>query len=222
MHPFTSLTLWALAACSTLLLPAGVPLSLYSAATFVGLLCMKPTRSRAKYVLWLMIPLGLGLWLVHGGWLTEWISGQPRTPERWADAVTLWLRILAIVSTSQMWMQYVPVARFMRALFASRLPPGVAYLFAGPLLVVEQLKHQLAIIHEAQRARGVPLDESWYQRLRAMPALIVPLTHNALNDLAVRGAALDMRGFRLHRTRTTLWAPPDSTGPLRYGGSDGS
>lgn len=211
MHPFTSLTLWALAACSTLLLPAGVPLSLYSAATFVGLLCMKATRSRAKYVLWLMIPLGLGLWLVHGGWLTEWISGQPRTPERWVDAVALWLRILAIVSTSQMWMQYVPVARFMRALFASRLPPGVAYLFAGPLLVVEQLKHQLAIIHEAQRARGVPLDESWYQRLRAMPALIVPLTHNALNDLAVRGAALDMRGFRLHRTRTTLWAPPDST-----------
>lgn len=64
------------------------------------------------------------------------------------------------MSTSQMWMQYVPVARFMRALFASRLPPGVAYLFAGPLLVVEQLKHQLAIIHEAQRARGVPLDES--------------------------------------------------------------
>lgn len=115
------------------------------------------------------------------------------------------------MSTSQMWMQYVPVARFMRALFASRSPPCVAYLFAGPLLVVEQLKHQLAIIHEAQRARGVPLDESRYQRLRAMPALIVPLTHNALNDLAVRGAALDMRGFRLHRTRTTLWAPPDST-----------
>ncbi|CAD7559679.1 Transmembrane component STY3231 of energizing module of queuosine-regulated ECF transporter [Citrobacter europaeus] len=210
MHPFTSLTLWALAACSTLLLPTGAPLSLYSAATFASLLCMKATRSRAKYVLWLMIPLGLGLWLVHGGWLTEWLSGQPRTPERWADAITLWLRILAIVSTSQIWMQYVPVSRFIRALFASRLPPGVAYLFAGPLLVVEQFKRQLAIIHEAQRARGVPLDESWYQRLRAMPALIVPLTHNALNDLAVRGAALDMRGFRLHHSRTTLWAPPDS------------
>ncbi|MGS0639888.1 energy-coupling factor transporter transmembrane component T, partial [Citrobacter sp. VF227] len=146
-----------------------------------------------KYVLWLMIPVGLGLWLVHGGWLTEWFSRQPRTPERWANAVTLWLRILAIVSTSQIWMQYVPVSRFMRALFASRLPPGVAYLFAGPLLVVEQLKRQLAIIHEAHRARGVPLDESWYQRLSAMPALIVPLTHNALNDLAVRGAGLDMR-----------------------------
>lgn len=59
-------------------------------------------------------------------------------------------------------------------------------------------------------ARGVPLDEGWYQRLRAMPALIVPLTQNALNDLTIRGAALDMRGFRLHRARTTLWAPKDS------------
>jgi energy-coupling factor transport system permease protein len=103
-------------------------------------------------------PFRVGLWLVHGGWFTEWISGQ-RANLNWADAVTLWLRILAIVSTSQMWMQYVPVARFMRALFASACRRR-CYLFAGPLLVVEQLKRQLAIIHEAQRARGVPLDES--------------------------------------------------------------
>lgn len=211
MHPFTSLTLWALAACSTLLLPTDVILPLYSGAAFLCLAGVKATRQRAKYVAWLMLSLGFGLWLVHGGWLSEWISGKPRDPQRWAQAITLWLRILAIVSTSQLWMQYVPVRQFIRALFASRLPPGVAYLFAGPLLVVEQLRQQLSIIHEAQRARGVPLDEGWYQRLRAMPALIVPLTHNALNDLAVRGAALDMRAFRLHRRRTTLWAPKDST-----------
>lgn len=88
--------------------------------------------------------------------------------------------------------------------------PGIAYLFAGPLLVVEQLKRQLTIVYEAQRARGVPLDEGWYQRLRAMPALIVPLTQNALNDLTIRGAAFGYAGFRLHRARTTLWAPKDS------------
>ncbi len=210
MHPFTSLTLWALAACSTLLLPARTILPLYSLATFLCLLMLKPTRRRAKYVALLMIPLGMGLWLVHGGTLVAWFGGQPRDPQRWEHAITLWLRILAIVSTAQLWMAFVPVQRFIRALFASRLPPGVAYLFAGPLLVVEQLKRQLTIIHEAQRARGVPLDEAWYQRLAAIPALIIPLTHNALNDLAVRGAALDMRGFRLHRTRTTLWAPQDS------------
>ncbi|HDI6195146.1 TPA: energy-coupling factor transporter transmembrane protein EcfT, partial [Escherichia coli] len=161
MHPFTSLTLWALAACTTLILPAQTILPIYSAATFFCLIALKATRRRAKYVVWLMFSLGAGLWLVHGGWLPEWLSGTPRSPERWSHAITLWLRILAIVSTSQLWMQYVPVQCFIRALFASRLPPGVAYLFAGPLLVVEQLKRQLAIIHEAQRARGVPLDEGW-------------------------------------------------------------
>ncbi|WP_312948447.1 energy-coupling factor transporter transmembrane component T [Superficieibacter sp.] len=219
MHPFTSLTLWALAACTTLLMPAGNLLMFYSAATFLALLLLPATRRRARYVAWLMFSLGAGLWLVHGGWVTAWIGGQPRDPQRWAHAITLWLRILAIVSTSQLWMQYVPVRQFIRALFASRLPPGMAYLFAGPLLVVEQLKQQLATIYEAQRARGVPLDGRWYQRLKAIPALIVPLTHNALNDLAVRGAALDMRAFRLHPRRTTLWAPRDPLWQrlLRYG-----
>lgn len=218
MHPFTSLTLWAWAACATLVLPSGATLATYSVGAFFSLLLFRATRSRARYVAWLMFSLGAGLWLVHGGWLTEWISGQPRDPARWSHAVTLWLRILAIVSTSQLWMGFVPARQFTRALFASRLPPGIAYVFAGPLLVVEQLKRQLASIHEAQRARGVPLDGHWYQRVRAIPALIVPLTHSALNDLAVRGAALDMRGFRLHAKRTTLWAPKDSAlqGVCRY------
>ena len=105
MHPFTSLTLWALAACTTLILPTQTILPVYSAATFFCLIAPKATRRRAKYVVWLMFSLGAGLWLVHGGWLTEWLSGTPRSPERWAHAITLWLRILAIVSTSQLWMQ---------------------------------------------------------------------------------------------------------------------
>lgn len=210
MHPFTSLTLWALAACTTLLLPAGAVLTGYSVATFLGLLLFRATRRRFGYVAWLLISLGAGLWLIHGGWFTAWLSGQPRDPGRWMHAITLWLRIMAIVSTAQFWIQCVPIRQFIRALFASRLPPGLAYLFAGPLLVIEQLKQQLATIHEAQRARGVPLDGRWYQRLRAIPALVLPLTHSALNNLAVRGTALDMRAFRLHSRRTTLWAPQDS------------
>ncbi len=147
MHPFTSLTLWALAACTTLILPAQTILPIYSAATFFCLIALKATRRRAKYVVWLMFSLGAGLWLVHGGWLTEWRAA--RRVRRSVGRMLLRSGCgFAIVSTSQLWMQYVPVQCFIRALFASRLPPGVAYLFAGPLLVVEQLKRQLAIIHE--------------------------------------------------------------------------
>jgi len=109
MHPFTSLTLWGLAAFSTLLIPAGTPLTAWSAAAFASLLIFRATRRRARYVGWLMLSLGAGLWLVHGGWLAEWLSGQPRDPQRWMQAITLWLRILAIVSTAQLWMHCVPV-----------------------------------------------------------------------------------------------------------------
>nr|WP_318383974.1 energy-coupling factor transporter transmembrane component T [uncultured Enterobacter sp.] len=210
MHPFTSLALWGVVACSALLMPAGLVLTTLSTTAFAALLLCRQTRKRARYVAWLLFSLGVGMWLVHGGWLVFWLSGQPRDPADWHRAVVLWQRILTVVSTAQLWMAYVPLRQFIRALFASRLPPGLAWLLSGPLLIVEQLKQRLASIHEAQRARGVPLDGRWYQRVRAIPALIVPLTHGALNDVAVRGAALDMRAFRLHRTRTTLWAPVDS------------
>ncbi|MDU7819052.1 MAG: energy-coupling factor transporter transmembrane protein EcfT, partial [Klebsiella sp.] len=53
MHPFTSLTLWALAAATTLLLPAETALPAYSAAAFLSLLLFRATRRRAKYVAWL-------------------------------------------------------------------------------------------------------------------------------------------------------------------------
>ncbi|STR43902.1 transmembrane component of energizing module of queuosine-regulated ECF transporter [Klebsiella michiganensis] len=83
MHPFTSLTLWALAAATTLLLPAETALPIYSAAAFLSLLLFRATRRRAKYVAWLLFSLGIGLWLVHGGWFTQWLSGHPRDPQRW-------------------------------------------------------------------------------------------------------------------------------------------
>ncbi len=158
---------------------------------------------------WLM--LSLGFWAMAGTWrlANGMDSGRPRDPQRCYMPLRYGYAPAAIVSTSQLWMRYVPVQRFIRALFASRLPPGIAYLFAGPLLVVEQLKRQLTIVREASARAATPLDEGWYQRLRAMPALIVPLTQNALNDLTIRGAALDARGFRLHRARTRMWAPKE-------------
>lgn len=63
MHPFTSLTLWALAAATTLLLPAETALPIYSAAAFLNLLLFRATRRRAKYV---AAPLLAGHWPVAG------------------------------------------------------------------------------------------------------------------------------------------------------------
>ncbi|MFC0229554.1 energy-coupling factor transporter transmembrane component T family protein [Serratia aquatilis] len=210
MHPFTSLTIWLLLATSSLLMPFGYLLFGYSLASFLLLILMKSTRHRWRYVVWIMLPMAGGLWLVHSGWLSWWLRGEMPDSSELQNAAALWLRLLALLCSGQIWLQYVPPQRIIRALFASRLPPGLAYLLAGPLLIAEQLRSQLSAIYEAQLARGVPLDGAWYQRLRYVPALVIPLTHGALNDLTARSTALDMRAFRLHPKRTTLWAPIDT------------
>ncbi|WP_159567252.1 energy-coupling factor transporter transmembrane component T [Budvicia diplopodorum] len=219
MHPFTSLMLWGWFALSGLLLPLGNVLLCYSFGIFLLLLLLPDTRWRWRYVAWFMLPMAIGLWLVHGGWLAFWLRGAPIEQNSMPMAIALWLKLLAIISSAQIWLQKVSTRRFVRALFSSRLPISFAYVLAGPLLIVEQLRLQLSVIKDAQLARGIPLDGAWHQRLRALPALLMPLITNALNELAIRGAALDMRAFRLHRHRTTLWAPTDSRRQkvIRYG-----
>lgn len=210
MHPFTSLTLWFWFSASTLMLPLGWGLVIVAFATLAAVILRSASFHRWKFIAGIMLPMAIGLWLIHGGWLSELLTGSPPQALQQQKAMALWLRLLAIISASQLWLQYVPTERFIRALFASRLPASFAYVLAGPLLLVEQLRQQLATIREAQLARGVPLDGHFWQRLTTLPALLLPLASQALSELTVRGAALDMRGFRYTRHRTTLNKPADS------------
>lgn len=210
MHPFTSLTLWFWLSFTVILLPFGWPLLIINALVLLLLIAWKAARYRWRFVAWIMLPMALGLWLIQSGWLSYWITGTFPAISQQEKALTLWLRLLAIVSSAQLWLQYVPTENFIRALLASRLPISFSYLLAGPLLFVEQLQRQLISIKEAQLARGVALDGHVWQKLISLPALLLPLVTQTLNDLAIRGAALDMRSFRLVPHRTTLNAPKDS------------
>ncbi|MEQ4922104.1 energy-coupling factor transporter transmembrane component T [Proteus hauseri] len=218
MHPFTSLALWFWLSASVIFLPLDLPLFFISSGVFIGLLIWKASRWRWRFVAWLMLPMAMGLWLVHSGWLAYWITNAPLDTSKQPAAIALWLRLLAIISGAQLWLQYSSTEQFIKALFASRLPVSFSYLLAGPLLLVEQLRQQLQNIKEAQLARGVPLDGNFYQRLSALPALFLPLISHTLSDLAIRGAALDMRGFRIIAKRTTVAPPTDSSlqAILRY------
>ncbi len=149
--------------------------------------------------------------LVNSWWLaSSAINRSHIKNSRPEFALALWFKLLTIISASQLWLQYVPTERFIRALFASRLPASFAYLLAGPLLP-EQFRQQLNTIREAQLARGVPLDGRFWQRVISLPALLFPLASNTLSELSIRGAALDMRGFRYCAKRTTLNPPKDSS-----------
>ena len=75
---------------------------------------------------------------------------------------------------------------------------------AGPLLLKEQLKQQLAAIKEAQSASGVSFDGTLIQRLKTIVPLLSPLLLQSLNDLTTRSSALDARAFRRYPHRTVL------------------
>ncbi|EJF7711405.1 MULTISPECIES: energy-coupling factor transporter transmembrane component T [Providencia] len=219
MHPFTSLTIWFWLSVSSLFLPLNWLLIVLGCSIFAALLFWRPARHRWRIVAWIMLPMAAGLWLIHGGWLAQQLTGDALKNSRPEFALALWFKLLTIISASQLWLQYVPTERFIRALFASRLPASFAYLLAGPLLLAEQFRQQLNTIREAQLARGVPLDGRFWQRVTSLPALLFPLASNTLSDLSIRGAALDMRGFRYCAKRTTLNPPTDSSfqALLRYG-----
>ncbi|MBN6345112.1 energy-coupling factor transporter transmembrane protein EcfT, partial [Escherichia coli] len=103
MHPFTSLALWLWLSASVLFLSLSLPLLIISSGTFIGVLLWKASRWRWRFIVWLMLPMAIGLWLVHSGWLAYWLTGEPLDTRKQTMAITLWLRLLAIISSAQLW-----------------------------------------------------------------------------------------------------------------------
>lgn len=177
------------------------------AAIPVGVLSLKMAgRKRLKAVAYLMLPLGLGFWLIHGGVFASLVGGTATAVSgRGIWALGLWLRILSIVAASQVWMEYVPAPVLVRELLSSSLPVGLTFLLVSPFLLAEQMKTRLAQIQEAQLARGIPIHGTLLERASSLTAVIFPLVLGLLNDLPARCTALDMKAFKLYPYRNSLY-----------------
>lgn len=216
MHPFTGLAL--MLPVSLLALRLANPNSLLAllALPLVLLLWQPQGVKRLRQWSAVLLPLALGLLLVHGRWMDGlpgiWggdvlgITTDSRV-ESLSAAARLWLRVAIVLACALLWLSTTTPDRLMRALFASRLPAGAVYLLASPLLLVEQLKARLAAVAQAQAARGVDVHAAWFKRWRSVLALTVPLVVWTLSDVGERAAALDSRAFRSRAQRTTLDAP---------------
>lgn len=210
LHPFTALTFWAIIALQALLLPLGLPLILLASILVMCLILWKAARHRIRYIFWIMLPMALGIILVHGNILQSWM-GNATTSQSYHHAMTIWWRLLVILSAAQLWMQYTPTIAMVQALFASRLPIGISYLLASPLLLMQQLSSHIQLIKDAQLTRGVRLDGNLIQRSKALTAMVFPLINLTFANLSIKIAALESKGFRYQTKRTNLWAPKDSS-----------
>ena len=197
----------AAALIPALLLPAYPYVTVIAFAALVFLLTRKDAAKRLKFIAVMMLPLAAGMWLVHSGVLTAYLSGRKVAPDYGAAAI--WLRILAVVCCAQAWMSAVPTEDFIRYIFSSGMSPKIGFLTASPLLLAEQIKERLTQIEEAQLARGVDVHGPFMERTRALLAVLLPLVLGLLSDLPARSMMLDIKGFGLIKKRSSIYRNDD-------------
>ncbi|PZO74105.1 MAG: hypothetical protein DI629_18735 [Mesorhizobium amorphae] len=162
------------------------------------------------------LPFSLAVFVFHGlvldrpDFRPSALSLLAYSPTGLAYAALVGGRVALMLSASLLFVSTTHPADLLRALDVARLPPGVSFLLASPLLLLEQFSTRASAIRDAQQARGLAVDGSFSKRLRALRVLVVPLVTLALADAHERSGALSARGFRALPFRTVAHPPPDS------------
>ena len=212
-NPFTKLVclLWIISAASVLPTAGTVAMTCAEVALAYNAGVGPRVLQRLSVTL---LPLGIALCIVHG-----FLIGGPdvRTlgpiafsPLGFAFAAQVLGRISAILAGSLLFVTTTHPGEMLKSLDARGVSPGLSYLIASPLLLLEPLSSRAKDIRDAQQARGLDLTSTWKARITAVPVLLIPLITLALTDLDHRVLVFSGRAFRSGKRRTVLDAPPDS------------
>jgi energy-coupling factor transport system permease protein len=213
-NPLTKLAalVWAISAAAILPTPGTTLLTLAAVAFAFP---MGVGRTVVTRLVVTLAPLALALAVVHGCLIPRPDAAAlgPFTLSRagLAFAAAILARLAAILAASLLFVTTTHPGDLLRSLDACGIPPGLSYLIASPLLLIEPLANRANEIRDAQAARGLDLTGSWRARIYALPALLVPLVTLALTDLDHRAFVLTGRAFQSGRRRTVLDPPADST-----------
>ncbi|MAC80511.1 MAG: hypothetical protein CML66_20875 [Rhodobacteraceae bacterium] len=213
LNPLTKLSgvVWAAVAAFALPPQATIPLAIL--ATLVGV-SAGAGRVFAHRLFLTLGPLALALFVVHGLLVDHGGRFDMLGLNLSRDGLIYMLRIIGriavLLTGSLLFVTTTHPARLLKSLDGHGFSPGVAYVIASPLLLLEPFTQRAKAIREAQMARGLDLQGSLMTRIRAFPALLMPLVTLALADIDHRAQVLDGRGFRAKPRRTVLDAPADS------------
>lgn len=213
LNPLTKLTGLGLVAVAAFTLPPAVTIVIAVTATMMGTIAGAGPVFLRRLTLTLA-PLALALFVVHGMLMDHPnrfdLFGIDLSRDGLFYMVKILGRIAALLAGSLVFVTTTHPSALLKSLDSHGFPPGVSYLVASPLLLLEPFTQRARAIREAQMARGLDLEGSFLARIRAFPALLLPLVTLALADIDHRAQVLDGRGFRSHPRRTVLDAPPDS------------
>lgn len=91
------------------------------------------------------------------------------------------------------------------------VPAALNYIVISTLQIIPQMRTKANTILDAQRARGLETEGSFIKRIGALLPLVGPLVFGSLVDVEERAIAIEARGFRVPRQRTSLTVVPDSS-----------
>jgi len=212
-NPLTKLAamVWMISAASILPTSGTAPLTLAGVAFAFGMGVGRPVLLRLLVTL---TPLAIALAVVHGFLIprpdSEALGPLSFSREGLAFGAQILARIAAILTASLLFVTTTHPGDLLKSLDARGISPGLSYLIASPLLLLEPLAARAKDIRDAQAARGLDLTGSPWARAIALPALLIPLVTLALTDLDHRAFVLSGRAFRAGKRRTVLDPPADS------------
>ena len=79
------------------------------------------------------------------------------------------------------------------------------------LNVVPQMQRRMAVIQEAQEARGVETGGTIFARVKAYIPLLGPVVMSSLTDAQERGMTLETRGFGMKGVKQTSYVEVRTT-----------
>jgi energy-coupling factor transport system permease protein len=90
------------------------------------------------------------------------------------------------------------------------LPHQAMYLVVTTMQIIPQFQNKADAILEAQQARGLETQGTFFQRLKALFPVVVPMILGSLIDIDERAIALESRAFSHPGSKTSLIELPDT------------
>ncbi|MET7640818.1 energy-coupling factor transporter transmembrane component T [Streptomyces sp. NPDC005438] len=124
-------------------------------------------------------------------------------------AVTVSTKIAALFTLTTLGGLTTDPGDLVRALVQNaRVPYRFGYAALASFRFVPRYRRELTLIQTARRARGIPVPEGAFGRLRQLSAALVPLLAGGVRHAERVGLSMDARGFGAHPTRTERTLTP--------------
>ncbi|WP_042460268.1 energy-coupling factor transporter transmembrane component T family protein [Neobacillus dielmonensis] len=120
-------------------------------------------------------------------------------------ALTITLRVLTIVSAFMILVLTTKPSELVESLVRKGMSPSIGYMIVSVFQIIPEMMAAVSTITDAQRARGMETEGSFFVRFKAFLPLMGPVVLGALINTKERAMALEVRGFNSQVQKTYLY-----------------